>query len=41
VLDANEPAEPSWQALGYRRINLRPDRARGRPPVVLEKAVRA
>jgi len=31
VLDANEAVEPFRLALGYWRIDLRPDRARGRP----------
>jgi hypothetical protein len=39
VLDANEPAKPFWRALGFRRIDLRPDRAKGRPAIVLENAL--
>jgi ribosomal protein S18 acetylase RimI-like enzyme len=38
VLVANTAAQPFWHALGYRRIDLRPDRAKGRPTIVMEKA---
>lgn len=37
VLVANTAAQPFWAALGYRQIDLRPDRAKGRPTLVLEK----
>jgi len=39
VLVANESALPFWHALGYRRVDLRPDRAKGRPAFVVEKAL--
>lgn len=37
VLEANEPAGRFWRALGYREIDRRPDRAKGRPTIVMEK----
>ncbi|GAB1694419.1 GNAT family N-acetyltransferase [Krasilnikovia sp. M28-CT-15] len=37
VLVANAEATPFWEALGYRQIDLRPDRAKGRPTRVMEK----
>ena len=40
VLVANEAAKPFWHALGYRRIDLRLDRAKGRPTIVMEKTLR-
>ncbi|GAB1643405.1 GNAT family N-acetyltransferase [Krasilnikovia sp. MM14-A1259] len=37
VLVANAEALPFWEALGYRQIDLRPDRAKARPTRVMEK----
>jgi ribosomal protein S18 acetylase RimI-like enzyme len=37
VLAANTEAQPFWRALGYQQIDLRPDRAKGRPTLVMEK----
>ena len=37
VLVANAGAQPFWEALGYREIDLRADRAKGRLTRVLEK----
>ncbi|BFU43138.1 GNAT family N-acetyltransferase [Krasilnikovia sp. MM14-A1004] len=37
VLVVNPEAQQFWEALGYRRIDLRPDRAKGRPTRVMEK----
>ncbi|GAA2660287.1 GNAT family N-acetyltransferase [Paractinoplanes durhamensis] len=39
VLVANTDAQPFWAALGYRRIDLRPDRAKGRPTLIMENAL--
>lgn len=37
VLEVNAPAQPFWSALGYHQIDLRPDRAKARPTLVMEK----
>jgi RimJ/RimL family protein N-acetyltransferase len=37
VLVANEAARSFWERLGYRAIDVRPDRDMGRPTAVLEK----
>ena len=37
VLVANEAARSFWERLGYRAIDVRPDRDKGRPTAVLEK----
>lgn len=39
VLVANAAADPFWAALGYQQVDLRPDRAKGRPTRVLEKVL--
>ncbi|MEV6601062.1 GNAT family N-acetyltransferase [Actinoplanes sp. NPDC051346] len=39
VLVVNTEAQPFWAKLGYRQIDLRPDRAKGRPTLVLEKTL--
>ncbi|MFI7600630.1 GNAT family N-acetyltransferase [Actinoplanes sp. NPDC049681] len=37
VLVVNTEAQQFWARLGYREIDLRPDRAKGRPTFVMEK----
>ncbi|MEV7025188.1 GNAT family N-acetyltransferase [Kitasatospora sp. NPDC093558] len=37
VLQDNVEAERFWTALGYRRIDMRPDAAKGRPTLVMHK----
>ncbi|KUL23591.1 GNAT family N-acetyltransferase [Actinoplanes awajinensis] len=37
VLTNNPEAQSFWTALGYQQIDLRPDLAKGRPTLVLEK----
>lgn len=34
---SNAAAKPFWAALGYRQIDIRPDRAKARPTLVMEK----
>lgn len=41
ILENNVEARRFWTALGYREIDRRPDRAKGRPTLVMHKDLRA